>query len=154
MSQRQGQAGDARKACRDPHAPAPMPVDERRPKPLETPGEGELVEMTDVDQACAVDPQIDRHRLVDQTKRKARRKSDQGDPAEADSKRGRNGGLTRGREPHIQRQTASSNMRRPSRIAMRPKLRSRSRERVRSLAFGGAAGRSDGSVVLMLLGGR
>jgi hypothetical protein len=48
-----------------------MPVDERCPEPLETPGEGELVEMANVDKAGAMDPQVDRHRFVDQPKGKA-----------------------------------------------------------------------------------
>src|SRR4051794_9035066 len=155
MSQRQSQAGDTGETCGDPHPPAPMPIDERRPEPLETPGQGELVEMADFDEAGAMDPQVDRHCLVDQAKGKARRKGNQRDPAEAGSKWCRNGRwLSGGGERQVQRHTASSNINTPSRMAMRPRFRSRSRERVLSFASGAAPGPAEGSVVLVLLGGR
>ena len=79
-SQRKAQAGQAEQAGCDPLPSAAVPVYQRGPKPLETPGQTELGQVPDLHQARPAAAQIDRDCFVDQTKGKPGSKGERGYP--------------------------------------------------------------------------
>ena len=72
---------------RSAFAPTPVAVHQRGPQPFEAPGQAELGQVSDVDQAGPMSAEIDRDRFIHQTEGKAGGKGEDRDPAQTDPER-------------------------------------------------------------------